>query len=65
MDVQRFMKQMLENRAEGFQPASADAVIYLLISERKISMGGSGKDSGWENSWRSRSSSVQLLSPAV
>ena len=37
------MKQMLENRAEGFQPARPDAVIYLLISERKNSMGGSGK----------------------
>ena len=40
------MKQMLENRAEGFQPAQPDAIIYLLISERKNSMGGSRKDPG-------------------
>lgn len=46
MDLQRFMKQMPENRAEGVQPAQPDSVIYLLISERRNSMEGSGKDVG-------------------
>lgn len=45
VDLQRFMKQMLANRAEGVQPAQPDSC-YLLISERRNSMEGSGKDVG-------------------